>query len=160
MRIGIAAIGRMKSGPEAEMAARYLDRLAKSGSGLGLDYAGLVELPESRRPSADERKADEAERLIAAIPDGAALVALDENGRDLGSRDFADRIARERDDGAKALWFVIGGPDGHGPALVSRATLTIRFGKLTWPHQIVRILLSEQLYRATTILSGHPYHRD
>jgi 23S rRNA (pseudouridine1915-N3)-methyltransferase len=160
MRIGITAVGRMKSGPEAELATRYAERFARSGPAIGLDYSGLSEITESRRPGSDERKAEEADRILAGLPDGAMLVALDENGRDLSSRDLSERIARERDEGRRAMVFAIGGPDGHGPAVLERAELALRFGRLTWPHQIARILLAEQLYRATTILSGHPYHRD
>ncbi len=160
MRIGIAAVGRMKSGPETDLAARYLDRFSRAGPAIGLDYAGLTEIAESRRPGADERKAEEASRIMAAVPDGAAVFVLDENGRDFSSRDFAERIARERDEGRRGIVLAIGGPDGHGQAVIGRAELALRFGRLTWPHQIVRILLAEQLYRATTILSGHPYHRD
>jgi 23S rRNA (pseudouridine1915-N3)-methyltransferase len=95
-----------------------------------------------------------------ALPAGGVVVALDERGKTLGSEDFAQRLLRWRDDGKPALSFVIGGADGLDPAFVKAADLTLSFSPLTWPHQLVRIMLAEQLYRATTILSGHPYHRE
>jgi 23S rRNA (pseudouridine1915-N3)-methyltransferase len=159
MRITIAAIGRMKSGPEQELAGRYIDRFRKSGGSLGLDYAGLVELPESRLPQDTARKADEAERLIAAIPDKARLMLLDETGQVMGSEPFAARIGALRDEPVRDLAILIGGPDGLQPELRARADAIVALGRMTWPHQLARILLAEQLYRATTILSGHPYHR-
>ena len=159
MRLTIAAIGRMKAGPERELAARYLDRLAKSGAPLGLDYAGLVEQPESRGGSVAERKRDEAVRLTAALPEKTGLVVLDETGKILSSEAFADDLARLRDEGLRDLALLIGGPDGIDPDLRGQARLVLSLGRMTWPHQIARILLAEQLYRATTILSGHPYHR-
>ena len=89
----------------------------------------------------------------------ALIVALDEHGKTQSSEAFASQLARWRDDGRPAVSFVIGGADGHDPGLVAGADVTLSFSPLTWPHQLVRIMLAEQLYRATTILSGHPYHR-
>lgn len=159
MRIYIAAIGRMKQGPERELVARYLDRAVNSGRALGLTGFDVGEFPESRGTSSASRKADEARALGTALPAGA-IVALDERGAALGSEAFAGRIARWRDDARPAVSFVIGGADGLDPALVARADLALSFSPLTWPHQLVRIMLAEQLYRATTILLGHPYHRE
>lgn len=158
MQIAIHAVGRMKAGPERELSARYLERLAKLGPSLGLDYTGLREIPESRAAGAPERKADESSKLEAAAA-GGLLVLLDETGRDIGSEEFAEWIGARRDAGAKAVTFAIGGADGHDPAVRKRAALVVRFGRQTWPHQLVRIMLAEQLYRAMTILAGHPYHR-
>ena len=159
MLIAVHAVGRMKAGPEQELAARYFDRLAKSGPAIGLDFAGVVELAEGRSQSTDERRRDEAARLRAGVDAGAALILLDERGKSLTSEQFAARIARLRDGGRRAMAFVIGGPDGLDPALRAEAELILSFGQLTWPHQLARIMLAEQLYRAVTILSGHPYHR-
>lgn len=159
MRLTIVAVGRMKAGPETELADRYLDRLRRSGPAVGLELAGIVELTESRASAAPERKRDEADRIRAAVPDGAAIVILDETGKAIGSEDLARRIGTIRDEGRRDLAFVVGGPDGLDPALRGDATLSIAFGAMTWPHQIARVLLAEQLYRTTTILSGHPYHR-
>lgn len=159
VRLTIAAVGRMKAGPERDLAGRYLDRFSKSGSALGLDYAGLAELPESRASSAQERKRDEAARLAAAIPNRAMLVLLDETGRTLSSQEFSAELARCRDEGCRDMALVIGGPDGHDPEFRRSAGLVLSLGRMTFPHQIARILLAEQLYRAATILAGHPYHR-
>lgn len=160
MRLTILAIGRLKAGPEQELSTRYLDRLAKAGPAIGLEYAGLAEWPESRAATAAARKRDEADRLVGAIPERAALIVLDERGRDLSTADFAARLARLRDDGRRDLALVVGGPDGLDESLRARADLVLAFGRLTWPHQLIRVLLAEQLYRAVTVLSGHPYHRE
>ncbi|KFC71727.1 Ribosomal RNA large subunit methyltransferase H [Devosia sp. LC5] len=158
MRVAIAAVGRMKAGPEREMVARYLDRAIGGGKPLALTGFDVIELTESRSGSSASRKADEAKALRAALPDGI-IVALDERGKAIGSEAFANQIGRWRDDGRPAASFIIGGADGLDPAFVSAADLVLSFSPLTWPHQLVRIMLAEQLYRATTILSGHPYHR-
>jgi 23S rRNA (pseudouridine1915-N3)-methyltransferase len=150
----------MKQGPERELVARYLDRTIASGKGLGLTGFAVSELNESRAASAAARKTEEAKAIAAHLPAGGTVVALDERGKTLGSEDFAHRLARWRDDGKPALSFVIGGADGLEPGFVKAADLTLSFSPLTWPHQLVRIMLAEQLYRATTILSGHPYHRE
>lgn len=159
MKVHVAAVGRMKQGPERELVARYLDRAVATGRPLGLTGFEVSELTESRASSAAARKADEARALRAALPEGI-VVALDERGKSQGSEAFANQIARWRDDGRPAISFVIGGADGLAPDFVRTADLTLSFSPLTWPHQLVRIMLAEQLYRATTILSGHPYHRE
>ncbi|MCS6761664.1 MAG: 23S rRNA (pseudouridine(1915)-N(3))-methyltransferase RlmH [Candidatus Devosia symbiotica] len=158
MRITIAAVGRIKAGPEREMVARYLNRAVGSGKPLALIGFDVIELTESRASASASRKADEAKTLLAALPEGI-VVALDERGKSVASELFAQQIGRWRDDGRPAVNFVIGGADGLDPAFVSRADLVLSFSPLTWPHQLVRIMLAEQLYRATTILTGHPYHR-
>ena len=155
----IAAIGRMKAGPERELADRYIGRVNKAGRRLGLSLA-VREFAESRAAAAAARKDQEAAALLASLPQGAVLVALDETGKNLDSRAFAGRIARWREDGASELVFAIGGADGFGPAVLEAAALRLALGAMTWPHQMVRLMLAEQLYRAVTILSGHPYHRD
>ena len=160
MRVGIVAVGRMKQGPERELVARYLDRSVLTGKALGLTGFAVAELVESRAGSSPSRKTEEARAIGATLPPAGVVVALDEHGKTLGSEDFAGRIARWRDDGKPALSFVIGGADGLDPAFTRGADLTLSFSPLTWPHQLVRIMLAEQLYRATTILSGHPYHRE
>lgn len=160
MRVGLVAIGRMKQGPERELVARYLDRAVASGKALGLTGFTVSELNESRAGSAAARKTEEAKAIAAQLPPGGRVIALDEHGKTLGSDDFAKRLARWRDDGKQALSFVIGGADGLDPAFVQSADLTLSFSPLTWAHQLVRIMLAEQLYRTTTILSGHPYHRE
>lgn len=158
MRIAIAAIGRMKSGPERELVARYLERASGSGKPLALTGFEVTEINESRAGTAAARKAEEAKALRAALPEGITVM-LDERGKGLNSEAFAQQLARWRDDGRPAVGFVIGGADGIDPDFVRSADLTVSFSPMVWPHQLVRIMLAEQLYRATTILSGHPYHR-
>jgi 23S rRNA (pseudouridine1915-N3)-methyltransferase len=159
MRLAIAAIGRMKQGPERELVARYLDRAKAAGRPLGLSGFEVIEFPESRAPTTEGRKLDEAATLRGALPEGVTIV-LDERGKSLGSAAFSSQLARWRDDGRPAVSFVIGGADGLDPGLIRDADLALSFSPLTWPHQLVRIMLAEQLYRVTTILSGHPYHRE
>jgi len=159
VRITVFAVGRMKSGPERELADRYFDRLKKTGAPLGLEFASVTEITESRAQQPELRKQEESAKVLEALDQGGVLVLLDERGKTLSSEAFAERIARFRDDGKRQLLLAIGGPDGHDPALRDRADLVLALGAMTWPHQIVRILVAEQMYRATTILSGHPYHR-
>lgn len=159
MRVEVHAVGRLKAGPERELAQRYLDRLAKAGPAVGLEFSGVTEIAESRIADAAGRKREEASRLRERLGQGQALFLLDERGKNLSSEDFSARIGALRDAGRKGLVLAIGGPDGHDPALAAEADLMLSFGALTWPHQLVRVMLAEQLYRAATILSGHPYHR-
>ena len=159
MRIAVHAVGRMRAGPEKELADRYMERFARSGPALGLEFGGVVETPESRARDAEARKREEGLRLRALAADGAEIFLLDERGKNLSSQAFADRIGTLRDAGRRSLVIAIGGADGHDAALHEFAGLAISFGAATWPHQMVRIMLAEQLYRAATILGGHPYHR-
>jgi 23S rRNA (pseudouridine1915-N3)-methyltransferase len=158
VRIVVAAVGRLKSGPERELFDRFFDRAGRAGQQLGLTV-DLREIPESTARQAATRKSAEAEALLALLPSGAIVAALDEHGTVTDSRAFAERIAKWRDSGVRDLAFVVGGADGLAEAAIDRADLTIAFGRMTWPHQLVRIMLAEQLYRAVTILAGHPYHR-
>jgi 23S rRNA (pseudouridine1915-N3)-methyltransferase len=159
MRIVVAAVGRLKRGPESELAERYRERAVKSGRGIGLRSVEIVEIAESRARDAQRRMLEESIALANVIPDGAATVLLDPRGEALDSNAFTKRL-RGWNDGGRDVAFVIGGADGLAPTLADRADLLLAFGALTWPHQLVRILLLEQIYRATTILSGHPYHRE
>lgn len=159
MRISLFAVGRLKSGPEKELAERYFDRFAKAGPAIGLELAKINEINESRASNPDTRKREEATHLDKMLGDGAVLVLLDERGKALDSTGFADLLGGIRDQGKRDLIIAIGGPDGLDPALTERAAHQICMGKMTWPHQMVRVMIAEQLYRAVTILSGHPYHR-
>ncbi|TWD53339.1 23S rRNA (pseudouridine1915-N3)-methyltransferase [Agrobacterium vitis] len=159
MRIGIIAVGRLKAGPEKDLVSRYLDRFAKAGPASGLDFSRVTELNESRASNAATRKREEAVQIEKALPDNALVVALDERGKSWNSEEFAAFVGDHKDRGRRDMVLIIGGADGLDPELRDRADLTLNLGKMTWPHQVVRILLAEQLYRAVTILSGHPYHR-
>ncbi|MGS1094758.1 23S rRNA (pseudouridine(1915)-N(3))-methyltransferase RlmH [Aquamicrobium terrae] len=163
MKLTVHAVGRMKSGPEKELGDRYYERFARSGPAVGLEFGGITEIPEGRGQTVDERQREEGQKLLAHVQAqgqaGAALLLLDERGKSFSSQELARRIDAMRDNGRKAVVVAIGGPDGHGEALRSEAELIVSFGALTWPHQLVRVMLGEQLYRIATILAGHPYHR-
>ena len=158
MRLLIVAVGRLKRGPERELADRYAERARATGRALGFSGPDVVEIPESRATEPRVRKRDEADAIRAKLPDGAELFVWDERGRPLASRPFAQALAAARDAG-RASALVIGGPDGLDPSLHEGARV-LSFGAMTLPHQLVRVLVCEQVYRATTILQGHPYHRD
>lgn len=159
MRIVVAAVGRLKRGAEAELAQRYRERAVKSGRGIGLRSLEIVEIVESRARDPQRRMTEESIALANVIPEGAAVVLLDPRGETVDSNAFAKRL-RGWNDAGRDVAFVIGGPDGLAPALSERATMQLAFGALTWPHQLVRVMLLEQIYRAVTMLSGHPYHRE
>lgn len=160
MRLAVVAVGRLKRGPERELAERYRDRLDALVRGLGVAASTLNEYPESRARRAADRCAEEAGLILGAVEPDAVLVALDERGRsDLSSERLAEMIGNWRDGGRRALALVIGGADGLDPAVRQRADLVLAFGALTLPHGLARVLAFEQLYRAMTILAGHPYHR-
>lgn len=153
MHISIIAVGRMQRGPEQSLMSDYLKRLPWKHSVTEIDI-------KKQAANAEERKSREAERLLAAIPDGAALVALDETGKSMTSRAFAGRIDDWLSTGYNHIAFVIGGADGLHSTILQKADLKLAFGTLTWPHMLVRVLLAEQIYRAWSINAGHPYHRD
>ena len=158
MRLTIAAVGRLKDGAERVLVDRYVERLAL-GKSLGIGPVREIEVPESRLAGAVERCADETARLRKGIGEAQALVVLDAKGRSLTSEAFAQWLAIQRDAGVRHAAFVIGGPDGHAHSLRENATQVLAFGAMTLPHGLARVVLAEQLYRAVTILAGHPYHR-
>ena len=160
MRIVVAAVGRLKSGPYRELAERYRDRAIKAGRALGLRGPDVIEVRESRAREAERRITEEAIALAGAVPDGAIKVVLDSRGQNASSDAFAQRIRAWRDGGRQAMCFIIGGANGLPAGLRDDADMSLAFGSATWPHQLVRIMLMEQIYRAMTLLSGHPYHRD
>lgn len=159
MRLTIAAIGRLKERGEPELLARYRDRIDASGRALALGPLTITELAEARQNDTRQRRDDEATRLLQAAARADRRVVLDEHGKAITSEAFARWLAAERDGGAREVAFLIGGPDGHGAAAISAATLKLSLGPMTLPHGLARVLLVEQLYRALTIISGHPYHR-
>ncbi len=145
------AVGRSRDAPVDSLFADYVRRCPWP--------IRLIEVQPRGNVPPERRKEAEASLLRGAVPAGAALVALDERGRDPSSEEFAGQLGRWRDSGRRTAAFLIGGPDGLAPDLVTAADASIAFGRLTWPHRLVRVMLAEQLYRATTILAGHPYHR-
>ncbi|NNM70898.1 23S rRNA (pseudouridine(1915)-N(3))-methyltransferase RlmH [Enterovirga aerilata] len=157
MRWQLLAVGRLKAGPERELVERYRVRADALGRSSGFGALDIVELPEARARTAAERIAAEAAAVLARTA-GTKLVAFDERGQSISSDEFAGRLRDWRDGGAP-MSFVIGGSDGLDDSVRRRADFLVSFGRLTLPHQIVRILAAEQIYRALTILAGHPYHR-
>ena len=145
----IVAVGRLKSGPERELCDRYAARLHST--------LAVVEIPEARGSREAVQKKD-AESLLAACPPNAIVVALDEGGRAIDSAIFARRVKTWEESGAPLI-FLIGGAEGLSPLVLKRADFILSFGAMTWPHRLARCLLMEQLYRAHTISTGHPYHR-
>jgi 23S rRNA (pseudouridine1915-N3)-methyltransferase len=159
MRLVVAAIGRLKTGPERELAERYRERASKFGRGVGLHPLDIIEIDESSARRPQDRLTQEGNALNGLMSGGGARIALDGRGQPVTSEQFAERLARWRDNGRPAAYFVIGGADGLAGDLKQRSDVVLSFGTATWPHQLVRIMLLEQLYRAMTILAGHPYHR-
>lgn len=159
MRLAILAVGRLKDGPERALYLTYAKRLDEAGRSLALGPLTLHELAEGRAQTVPQRREDEARRLLERAGDASVAVALDENGKTLSSEAFARWLAQQRDDGARSVAFLIGGPDGHGSEVLENARLRLSLGSMTLPHGLARIVLAEQLYRAATILAGHPYHR-
>lgn len=156
MRIVIAAVGRLRSGPEIDLVRDYVARANAAGKHLALAPVDHVEV--EGKPPGDQRR--EAAALLAATPEKSKIVLLDEHGESWTSRQFAETLARWRDDGVGCVTFWIGGADGAAQALKDQADVKIAYGRQTWPHKLVRAMLSEQIYRAVMILGSTPYHRD
>ncbi len=150
MKLVILTVGKGRSSPEHKLANSYIKRLPEGGE--------IWEV-ESRLPNGPKRRQDEARLLLRQVPDDAILVCLDPCGKDMSSELLAKRIGDWREGGQKAVYFAIGGVNGHSTIIHKRANLRIAFGTATWPHLLCRAMLAEQLYRASAILSGHPYHR-
>ena len=159
MRLWIFAIGSARGSSEGALCDDYRNRAVRQGRNIGITAVNIEELPVSRARDAKARMAHEAERLAARLPDGAHIVLLDARGKGMTSEDFADMLGALRDAGTRDMVFVIGGPDGLSPLPGKKAGRSLAFGPQTWPHLLARALLSEQLYRAITILAGTPYHR-
>ncbi len=160
MQIFVAAIGRLKKGEELNLCKKYEKRISASGKSLGFTQFTHLDFDEDKNNQAQKRKQNEADKLLNSVPKGAVIVALDEYGKQFSSIDFSKKIANFRDDGHGKIAFLLGGADGHGQAVLERADLKLSLSKMTYPHQIARILLFEQIYRALTIMSNHPYHRE
>ena len=159
MRLALIAIGKLKAGPERALFERYFKRIGDIARPLGFKGVSLTELDEGRGARTTDRQAAEGQAIVAAVPKGARLVLLDERGAALTSAQFAADIASARDASIGAYVLVIGGADGLAASLRGKADNIVSFGAMTWPHQLARVMASEQIYRALSILSGHPYHR-
>jgi len=154
-RVAICAVGRLRSGSEKELIDDYSTRFDRTGRALGLGPLKITEVEDKKNGG----MATEAALLRNAIPGGSVVVTLDERGKVLKSPDFAKKMASWRDDGRSDITFVIGGADGIDHSLRAEADFSISFGSMVWPHMLARVMLCEQLYRASTILAGSPYHR-
>jgi 23S rRNA (pseudouridine1915-N3)-methyltransferase len=155
MRLRIVTIGRQRNGPEKDLINDYILRFNRTGRLVGLGPAEIIELEDKKNGG----KAAEAILLLKPIPASAYVVALDERGTLQTSPQFAKKIVSIRDDTPSELFFVIGGPDGLDNEVLSRSNARLSFGKMVWPHMLARVMLTEQLYRAASILTGGPYHR-
>jgi 23S rRNA (pseudouridine1915-N3)-methyltransferase len=159
MRVMVVAVGRLKQGPERELAERYHKRASDAGRRAGITAVDVIEIKESRAGDAERRMLEESIAVANVLPEGAVVVLLDQRGESMSSSSVAGRLQGWRAEGRSNVAFVIGGHDGLAPTLREKTNLAIAFGPATWPHQLLRIMLLEQIYRAVTILVGHPYHR-
>ena len=155
MRVHICAVGRLRTGPERDLYDDYLTRFDRTGRALALGPAQLIEVEDKKGGGMPA----EATLLERAIPAGSLICIMDERGKLQSSPQFATTLAGWRDQGRQDVAFVIGGADGIDPGLRDRADASLSFGKMVWPHMLVRVMLAEQLYRAASILAGGPYHR-
>jgi 23S rRNA (pseudouridine1915-N3)-methyltransferase len=159
MRLHLAAIGKLKSGPEKDLASDYAKRITQLARKAGISTLTVGEQAESTKPTAQLRMAEEAAILRKQVPPQSVLLVLDERGTQLTSEAFAKVLESHMARGTADLALVIGGPDGHDPALRKEAAQVIALGAMTWPHRLVRIMILEQVYRALTMMLNHPYHR-
>ena len=150
MKLVILAVGKGRNSPEHDLATSYIKRLPEGGEIREID---------SKLPAGPKRQQDETRLLLRLVTDNAILVCLDPRGKDISSELLASKIGSWRDEGQQAVYFAIGGADGHDRDIHQRADLLMSFGSAIWPHMLFRAMLAEQLYRASAILSGHPYHR-
>ncbi len=155
LKVHICAVGRLRSGPERDLLDDYLTRFDRTGRALGLGPVAVHEVEDRKNGG----MSSEAPLLQGVIPKGAVICALDERGKLMSSPDFANMLGGWRDDGRGDVAFVIGGADGIDPSLRAQVDAKLSFGKMVWPHMLARVMLSEQLYRAASILAGAPYHR-
>lgn len=152
MKIRLLLVGRTERGPVQEAMRHYLERAGR--------MATVVEVvvPEAGTGEAAHQRRLEGQRLLAALEPGEKVVALDEAGKQLGSRAFAEQLGKWRDGSVRQVAFIVGGAYGLDDALRQRADLVLSLSAMTFPHQLVRLIFAEQLYRAFTIMAGSPYH--
>jgi len=145
----------MRAGPEKTLFDDYQKRFDRTGRGLSLGPLSVLEVEDKKNLGMSA----EAALLDRVLPKGAVICAMDERGTVMSSPKFADKLAGWRDAGRSDVAFIIGGADGIDASLRARADASLSFGAMVWPHMLARVMLSEQLYRAASILSGSPYHR-
>lgn len=157
--IRLAAVGRLKSGPEADLVADYARRAMPLARALGFGGFALREVEAPKSLDGAQRQAREGALLLEAAAGSGMCVAFDERGDEIDSAGFANRLAGWRDNGVGTIAFLIGGADGLSSGARDACRMAISFGRMTWPHMLARTMACEQIYRAMTILAGHPYHR-
>ena len=163
MKLTLCAVGKLGATVENNLVKDYLNRASLTGRGLGISPVDLLEVEAKKRAKAATSallKAQEMEAIRSGLGEGGILITCDEHGEQLTSRQIAQRLNTYKDRGERRVTFLIGGADGLDPALLKSSAISLAFGPQTWPHALVRVMLAEQMYRATTILAGLPYHRD
>ena len=155
LRVNICAVGRLRTSPEKDLIDDYLSRADKTGRSVGICECRVLEVEDKKASG----KQAEAALLTKAVPSGSITVALDERGKVLTSPEFSQKLAAWRDDGQQSVCFLIGGAAGLAPELLQSVDFKLSFGRMVWPHILARVMLAEQIYRATTILTNGPYHK-
>jgi 23S rRNA (pseudouridine1915-N3)-methyltransferase len=156
VKLTVVAVGRLRSEAARAGCDDYVGRLSPLLPGRVVE---VRDVPRQKKGDPDRWRAEEGRNLLAAVPPGALVVALDERGRAWDSRGFAQWLGQQRDAGVPEIAFLIGGPDGLDPEVRAKARVVWSLSPLTFPHELARLVLLEQLYRAATLLAGWPYHR-
>ena len=163
MKLTLCAVGKLGATVENNLVKDYLNRASLTGRGLGISPVDLLEVEAKKGAKAATSallKAQEMEAIRSSLGEGGILITCDEHGEPLTSRQIAQRLNTYKDRGERRVTFLIGGADGLDQALLKSSAFSLAFGPQTWPHALVRVMLAEQMYRATTILASLPYHRD
>ncbi len=158
MRLSICAVGRLRRGPHEDLVGHYSKLIAARAPQAGFTDFHYREIDDRKSPTGEAGRAWQARKLIQQVPEASLMIALDEKGKSLSSEDFARKLGSWRDQGTRSMSFLIGGPFGHGDDVLNRANFKWALGPATWPHELVPIMVAEQLYRSICILTGHPYH--
>ncbi len=157
MKISLSAVGRLRNSPEKELIDDYLSRFSKLSKPFGLSLNSVIEVEDKKKGGGPM---SEAKLLMKNFHKNSKIIALDERGLALSSKEFTKYLSRWVDDGVGHCYLVIGGADGLDKSLLDKANLKISFGKMVWPHMLARVMIAEQLYRSATILAGSPYHKE
>ncbi len=152
MKVTIAAVGKMKNSPQQDLMQEFLKRIPWP--------VEIKEVEAKKGLSGEKLKTQEGELLLNLLPKSCKIIVLDEKGKDIGSEEFANKFTEFEQEGSSQVAFLIGGADGHSQQVREQADMLLSFGKMTWPHMMVRAMLAEQIYRAYSIKQGHPYHRE
>lgn len=160
MRIAVAAVGKCRIGPHTTLITDYKSRVQSIGRTIGFSDFSVHEIEAPKGLTGKKRQSKEGALLLSTASAGGKKIVLDERGKSLKSSVLANSLAQWRDDGVTTATFFIGGADGHDTRVTHNADLMLSFGTATWPHMLARVMLCEQIYRAMTILTNHPYHRE